>query len=136
MGGVYFDHTGQGYLWRHPFSADIQRRLVSADNPTGSITNSDLEHAGLLGQVDLMSTTHDVRYATLVNGSDNTPAVSRVRKGAVPSDGPAAYLCNWACQHQRAHRYHHTSFYIPGKANIMADDASRLQHLILHPRQG
>ena len=76
MGGVYFDHTGQGYLWRHPFAADVQRNLVSTTNPEGTITNSDLEHAGLLGQLALMATTHDIRYATLANGSDNTPAVT------------------------------------------------------------
>ena len=45
------------------------------------------------------------------------------------SAGAAAYLCNWACQHLRAHRYHHLAFYLPGEVNIMADDASRLQHL-------
>ena len=83
MGGVYFDHTGQGYLWRHPFSPDVQARLVSADNPNGSVMNSDLKHAGPLGQTSLMAQTHDIRYATIANGSDNTPAVSRVRKGAV-----------------------------------------------------
>ena len=51
MGGVYFDATGAAYVWRQPFSPDIQRRLVSFDNPRGTITNSDLEQAGLLAQV-------------------------------------------------------------------------------------
>ena len=76
-----------------------------------------------------MGQTRDIRYATIANGSDNMPPVSRVRKGAVTSAGAAAYLCNWACTHQRAQRYHHIAFYIPGEANVMADDASRLQHL-------
>ena len=95
MGGVYFDPEQSPYLWRFPFPADVQARLVSADNPTGDITNSDLEHAGLLGQVSLMAVTHDVRYATLTNGTDNTPALSRITKGAVSSAGPAAYLCHY-----------------------------------------
>ena len=129
MGGVYFDSEGHCYLWRQPFTPEIQSRLVSVDNPTGDVTNSDLEHAGLLGQVSLMSTTHDIRYATVVNGCDNTPAVSRTSRGAVTSEGAGAYLCNYACAHQRQHRYCHVSFYFPGDANVMADDASRLQHL-------
>ena len=129
MGGVYYDPDGNCYLWRQPFSPAVQARLVSADNPHGDITNSDLEHAGLLAQVSLMATTHDVRYATLVNGCDNTPAVSRTAKGAITSDGAGARLCNYACAHQRQERYCHVAFYFPGDANVMADDASRLQHL-------
>ena len=48
MGGVYFDHLGKSYLWRLPFPPDIQANLVSTDNPNGMLTNSDLEHTGLL----------------------------------------------------------------------------------------
>ena len=129
MGGVFFDHTGQPYLWREPFPLDIQNSIVSTSNPTGTITNSDLEHAGLLGQVSIQAAEFQVTYATTYNLSDNTPAVSRVRKGAVSSEGAAAHLCGYACAHQRQHRYCHISSYIPGPANAMADDASRLQHL-------
>ena len=88
MGGVYWDHTGRPYLWRVPFPSDVQSRLVSTDNPTGSITNSDLEHAGLIAQLDVQCTSHSTTYATICNLSDNTPAVSRVKKGAISSDGP------------------------------------------------
>jgi hypothetical protein len=90
MGGVYFDSVGNAFVWREPFPHVVQRRLVSQDNPSRDVTNSNLEHAGLLAQVDLMTSTHDVCYATLENFSDNTPAVSRVRKGAVSTAGAAA----------------------------------------------
>ena len=83
MGGVYFDHQNHAYLWRFPFPDDIQRDLVSTDNPTGAVTNSDLDHAGMLAQVSLIASTHDVTYATISTASDNTPAVSRVSRGAV-----------------------------------------------------
>ena len=116
-------------MWNFPFPQHIQDRLVSTNNMSGTITNSDLEQAGLLGQVALMATTHDIRYATLANCCDNTPAVSRIRKGAVSSDGPASFLCNYGCSHQRLHRYCHLATFLPGLDNIMADDASRLQHL-------
>ena len=129
MGGVYFDADGNSFLWRQPFPQEVSSRLVSTDNPKGTVTNSDLEQAGLLAQLSLMATTHDTRYATIVNACDNTPAVSRASKGAVSSDGPASFLCGLACQHQREHRYCHQAFYLPGPSNVMADDASRLQHL-------
>ena len=70
------------------------------DNLQGSITNSNLEHASLLGQVSLMVTTHDVTYATISNSSNNTPAVSHMCKGAMSSDGPTSFLCNLTCTHQ------------------------------------
>ena len=76
MGGDFCDHTGQGHVWRCPFPEHIQKRLVSADNPKGDITNSDLEHAGILAQVSLISEEFDPTHATLKTGSGNTPAVS------------------------------------------------------------
>ena len=50
MGGTFFDSSGNAYLWRFPFPQDIQGALVFVDNPSGTVTNSDLEHAGLLAQ--------------------------------------------------------------------------------------
>ena len=129
MGGVYYSPDGQGHVWRVPFPDDVQDRLVSVTNPSGDVTNSDLEHCGLITQVALIAERHDVRHATIASSSDNTPAVARVAKGAVSSPGAAALLCNYACLHQRQHEYCHQASYIPGPINVMADDASRLQHL-------
>ena len=129
MGGIYYDSSGQPYVWRCPFPEDVQNTLVSVDNPSGRITNSDLEHAALLAQVGLIASRDDVRFHTIGNLSDNTPAVSRVTKGAVSSDQAAAHLCNFACMHQRQHKYCHVACFLPGDENVMADDASRLQHL-------
>ena len=129
MGGVYFDHTEQGWVWRLPFPLDLQARLASAENPKGDVTNSDFEQAGTQGQVRAMATTHDLHYATISTGMDNTPALGRLNKGAVSSDGAASFLCNLACAHQRKFRYCHVGHFLPGPLNVMADDASRLQHL-------
>jgi hypothetical protein len=129
MGKVYLDIGGNAFVWQEPFPHAMQRQLVSHDNPSGDVTNSNLEHVGLLAQVNLMTHTHDVCYATLENFPDNTPAVSQVRKGAVSAAGAAAGLCRFASNHQRIHRYCHRAQYLPGDSNCMADDASRLQHL-------
>jgi hypothetical protein len=129
MGGVYFDSSGQGYVWRFPFPDNIQSQLVLKTNLSGRITNSDLEQAGLLAQVSVTSHHHDAAYATIANGSDNTPAVACITKEAVTSDGPAAHLCNYTCTHQHQHRYCHMPHFLSGDANVMAGDASHLQHL-------
>jgi hypothetical protein len=122
-------HGTKGHYWRHPFPADIQADFVSTDNPHGRITNSDLEHADILAQADVMAHSHCLKHATIETFSDNTPAVSRVKKGAVSSLGAAALLCHIQSDHQRLHAYHHTATYIPGANNVAADDASRLQTL-------
>ena len=50
-------------------------------------------------------------------------------KGAVSSAGPSAYLLRLQAMHQRVFRYQQRTFYLPGDANGMADDCSRLWHL-------
>ena len=103
MGGIYYDANCQPHLWHCPFPPEVQRALVSQSNPTGTITNSDLEHAAVVCQTAIMTHYHDVRYCTIQTNTDNTPTVSRVNKGTVTSEGPAAGLCHMACAHQRCH---------------------------------
>ncbi len=130
MGGVFFDtSSGRGYFWRAPFPDDIGANLASVQNPTGPITNSDLEQAAWLGQLDVMACNFPVCHATLANVSDNIATVSRAKKGAVATPGAASYLCQLSSDHQREHRYCPLTAYIPGPANVMADDCSRLVHL-------
>ena len=129
MGGVFFAPDQQAYIWRYPFSPEIQRRLVSADNPNGSITNSDLEQAGMVSHLDIIATTLPTTYCTITTGGDNTPAVSRMNKGATSLTGAAPRLCLLNSSLQREHRYCHIARYLAGDNNVMADDASRLQHL-------
>ena len=133
MGGVAFlphpDGTVVPILWRAPFSQDIQAQLVSWNNPTGSITNSDLELAATIAHQDVVASFADTRERTTGTVTDNTPAESWQQKGSTTTVGPAAHLLRLQAMHQRACRYLNVTGYIPGKVNIMADDTSRLwQH--------
>ena len=83
LGSVYFDHLGRPYVWQCPIPASVQSRLVSADNPNGTVTNSDTEHAAQIGQADVMACNHDITYATIVNGTDNTPANARITQARI-----------------------------------------------------
>ena len=96
MGGVHFipDAESGGVvpiLWRHPFPCWVQDRLVSFDNPSGDITNSDLELAGSIAHNDILAQAADVRECTTHNCYDNTAAVFWQRKGSTTTLGPAAY---------------------------------------------
>ena len=61
MGGIHCNAEGNRFMWRTAFPAEVQSRLVSADNPDGTITNSDLEHASMLAKVSTMAERHPVQ---------------------------------------------------------------------------
>jgi hypothetical protein len=50
--GVWFSRgkSSAPSLWRFEFSPDITRQVILDKNPTGTLTNSDLEMAGVLLQ--------------------------------------------------------------------------------------
>jgi hypothetical protein len=129
MGGVHFMPMSGGsidpLLWRAQFPLPVQNRLVTYANSAGTITNSDLELAASVAQHDVLAREVDVREATILNFSDNTPTVYWQRKGAVSSAGPAARVLRIQALHQRQHRYIPTFDYLPGPANVMSDDCSR-----------
>ena len=146
MGGVWFPPLNQGpplaiqqprsarlqhpILWRARFPPKIQSQLVSVDNPSGSITNSDLELSGAIAQDDVLTTAlPTVAHLSTCTFSDNTPAVSWKTKGSTSTHGPAAYLLQTAALHKRHHRYQNELHYLPGRLNAMADDCSRLWQL-------
>ncbi|EJK54567.1 hypothetical protein THAOC_25793, partial [Thalassiosira oceanica] len=79
-------------LWRFKFPDDVAARLVSWSNPSGSITNSDLELAGVLGNNMILAQETDLTEQTSATGTDNLPALSWTTKQAVSSTGPASYL--------------------------------------------
>ena len=131
MGGVLFDlrRDRRPILWRAPFPSDIQQRLVSWDNPTGDITNSDLELAGVLAQHDVAAQCFDVRHTTVATRNDNSSAVSWSLRGSVSRDGIVAYLLRLFSLHRRAFRYSTSIEHLAGDLNRMADDCSRLWNL-------
>ena len=102
---------------------------MSFDNPGGSINNSELELAGHVAHNDILARVRDLTERTTATGTDNTASHGWSTKGAASNAGPAAYLLRLQAMHQRVFRYQQRTFYLPGDANGMADDCSRLWHL-------
>ena len=131
MGGVWLPSPDPyypqhpPYVWRTPFPPQVQRELVSTTNPSGTISNSDLELAGAIAHAGALAHHRDIWECTVATFSDNTPAVVWGAKASVTTTGPAAYLLRTASLHQRRHRYLLQRAYIPGPANVLADIASR-----------
>ena len=144
MGGVWFppgppapnsiqplkSHALQSpILWRSPFPDYIQQLFVSTGNPTGTVTNSDLELAGTIAHDDVLANTTSVAHLSTCGLTDNTPSMYWRRKGSTTTTGPAAYLLQVSSLHQRHFRYKPDVHYISGPANAMADDCSRKWNL-------
>ncbi len=77
-GGVWFGISKPlpPIVWRITFPPDIQQAIVSESNPTGRLTNSDLEMAGMLCQWLVLEVMAEVAHTHVAIGCDNTPTVA------------------------------------------------------------
>jgi hypothetical protein len=73
MGGVWFTVDGNLLVWREPFPKDIVHHLVSYHNPTGDLTNSNFELAGIVAHQDILAQEHDIWHASMSILNDNIP---------------------------------------------------------------
>jgi hypothetical protein len=132
MGGVILpppSTSSPPVLWRLTFPTDVQAKLACTQNPSGTVTNSDLELAATVIHHDVICQLYDTRERTIHTGTDNQAAQAwQTRKSATTNSAPA-FLLRLQAIHQRHHRYVPLHSYLPGQLNAMADDASRLWHL-------
>jgi hypothetical protein len=132
MGGVWFhttDSTQPPLVWRQPFPPPVGQALVTASNPRGAVSISDLELTAMLAHKDMLARHADIRERTIWMVTDNRAALSWSDKGASTSIAARSYLLRYNALHQRQHRYVAVHNHIAGVANVMADDASRLWSL-------
>ena len=120
---------GTPVLWRHEWPQWVRDSLVTAENPSGTISNSDLELAGGLLQLDCIARAFDVRERTVLSRGDNLNTTFWERKGSTTTNSVPAYLLRLFGIHQRYHRYVPRFDYISGPSNLVADTLSRDFHL-------
>ena len=112
-------------LWRLAWPQGVRGGLATRENPGGSISNSDLELAGGLIQLECAAQTMDVRERTILSRGDNLNTTFWERKGSATTDSVPAYLLRLFGIHQRFHRYVPRFDYLPGRSNLVADSLSR-----------
>ena len=117
-------------VWRVQWPKDITDAIVSSSNPQGTVTNSDLEMAGVLLHESVLETT--VGAAAMVGaqtaiGCDNSPAVSWTTRMATRSESHIAFrLLRGLAMRQRHTRSGPPAiFHVAGVQNTLADVASR-----------
>ena len=112
-------------LWRLAWPQWVRDGLATRENPKGPISNSDLELAGGLLQLECAAQTMDVRERTILSRGDNLNTTFWERKGSATTDSVPAYLLRLFGIHQRFHRYVPRFDYLPGLSNLVADSLSR-----------
>jgi hypothetical protein len=130
-GGVWFSGTRaiQPSVWRLEFPVDITNQVISDQNPTGVLTNSDLEMAGvLLHYLALEQIVPDLTHAQAAIGYDKSPAVAWTKQMTTWASSPVAYrLLRGLAMRQRTTRSAPPDiFHTPGETNILANVASRV----------
>ncbi len=80
---------------------------MSVENPDVTITNSDLELAGGLLQLEAITITQtfDIRERTVLSKEDTLNTTSWERKGSTSKFSAPAYLLRLFGHHQRFNRY-------------------------------
>ena len=78
MGGILFTPGHPPALWHATFPPDIQECIVlfDIDNPSGDLTNSNLEQASILAQADMVASLYDLWELTLLTLNDNSATIS------------------------------------------------------------
>ena len=115
------------YVWQVEWPKDIRDKLVSWNNPKGTLTINDLELAGLLlGWLVIEYICGDLRFKHIGSFCDNTSAVAWSLKGHTSTSIVAGRLLRFLALRQRIRQ---TSSLLPmniaGKDNAMADIPSR-----------
>ena len=115
-------------VWRVEWPPDIKSRLLTEHNPSGDITNSDLEMvAFLLGWLVLEGLVVCLKLNHIGIGSDNTPTVSWTTKFASRSSKVSGCLvrvlslCIRECKTAPLSLHH-----IAGIKNLLGEVPSRL----------
>jgi len=98
-GGVWFPHESlapratpgtvpstQPIVWRYRWPQDIIDSLVTEDNPTSTISNSDLELAGGVLYLEAIAQNFDVWEHTNLSKTDNLATLYWQRKGSATTE--------------------------------------------------
>jgi len=109
MGGAWPPATTHNALepivWQHHFPTNFTADLVSDNNPTGTVANSDLELAGTVAHQGMLVQHCNCNHHTIHILNDNILAVAWQKKGSATATGPAACLLGFSALHQCHHRF-------------------------------
>jgi hypothetical protein len=98
---------------------------VSAENPTGTINNSELELAGIIMSTHLAAQLTDHPHPNIWCASDNMAAVAWANNGSTLTHTPSALLLRLLGTLSYRRRFNLFAVHIAGTSNVLADTLSR-----------
>jgi hypothetical protein len=100
MGGIWFVNN-DATLWRAPFPERVQEKLVSFQNLSVTVTNSNLDLAATIAHQHLLEEAgFPMAGETSHTFSDNTPMVAWQNKGSATKSKVTADLLQHGALHQ------------------------------------
>ena len=78
--------SAEGFHWRYKLPDDIINSLVTDENLSRTISNSDLELTGGLLHLEALAQTFDIRERTILSNTDNLATLFWQRKGSTTTD--------------------------------------------------
>jgi hypothetical protein len=120
-------------VWRLEWPDDIRQQVISVNNPSGTITNSDLEMAGMVLHYLVLEHLVALKHVHVAAWCDNTPTVSWTNKLSSSKLAIAGHLTRVLAMRIHANEASPLiSVSIAGVNNRMADVASCTfsQHLV------
>ena len=130
-GGVWFDGACPmpPTVWHIQWPNDIRQSVISFNNPSGFLTNSDLEMAGMLLLYLVLEHLATLRHIHVAAWCDNTPTVAWMNKLSASHSPIAGQLMQALamCIHMNK-ASPLTSHSIAGIDNKLADMATRTFH--------
>lgn len=133
IGGVWFPgtHPIRPFVWFVQWPRDIAAAIVTDTNPSGTLSISDLELAGILFhyialETALATAKSPLRHASPAIWCDNIAAVAWTHKNRTSTSSVAARLLRALATRIRANEGALLNVqHVSGKFNVMADAASR-----------
>jgi hypothetical protein len=125
MGGVWLPSSlapdATPIVWRMPFPSAVTAELVSSSNPSGSINNSMLELVATIAHEAILCAQPSAHPVTILSGSDNTSAVSWLRRASLTTEGPLSPLLHLRARLRRANHLNASVMSVLGVDNVLAD---------------
>jgi len=79
-------------FWQEPFPPAIPNQVISDQNLTGQLNNSQLKLTSTIANDVILLNSLVIPPCSVLAGCDNIAAVSWMHKGSVTTDGPVAPL--------------------------------------------
>jgi hypothetical protein len=124
MDGMWFPDEGSPLPWCYPFPLPVHEQIVIYDNPTGKLTNLDLELVETVMHQAILGEHAKVDGETAHTLCGNTPSIAWQAKGSNNTTKLVANLLQVAAFIPQEQRCNHRINHILGDDNRMGDDGT------------